>query len=160
MDPAASRLEEAFDLISVHEPVEGTSVYTNVTGRLYHNYDKGTVTDTLMSQLVNPVYWQSTLEDISSEFIAGDITIEFGPGAQIGSMIKRLKPSKQFLDSITSVGSKPITSRPSVPVLPVPMKKVPASPRKTKMSANRGIFRSTTFTPSRNTRILVDRRLM
>ena len=83
MQPAAARLEEAFRGITFRDPE--IPVYMNVDGKPVT--DGAAVPGLLVRQVMSPVYWQQTLENMRSDGV--DVFIECGAGKTLSGLVKK-----------------------------------------------------------------------
>nr|UIX35722.1 FabD [Schizochytrium sp.] len=104
MSPAAERLDAALGHCDLKPPASNVHVYANVTGCKYTSYASLEVQESLRKQLVSPVLWEQTLQNILQDYAAGDIVIELGPGKQIGAMLKRFASPPSLISGLLNVG--------------------------------------------------------
>jgi [acyl-carrier-protein] S-malonyltransferase len=103
MAPAAKRLEE--ELASVKLSAPRIKVYTNVTGRPIMlgkpeaEADAAWIRGRLARQVMSPVYWQETIENMANDGV--ELFIEVGPGETLAGLVRNTLPGAAVL----SVGS-------------------------------------------------------
>ncbi|HHT25384.1 MAG TPA: ACP S-malonyltransferase [Clostridiaceae bacterium] len=83
MEPAAKRLEEEFKKISFQNP--SIPVYMNVDGKPV--MDSVIVPELLIKQVMSPVCWVQTLENMQADGI--DTFIECGAGKTLSGLVKK-----------------------------------------------------------------------
>ena len=83
MKPAATRLEEEFNMMTFANPL--VPVYMNVDGRAIT--DSSLVADLLVRQAMSPVRWVQTLENMHADGI--DTFIECGAGKTLSGLVKK-----------------------------------------------------------------------
>lgn len=93
MKPAAEALETVLsrngDISSPAIPV-----YANSTAGIYPIDDPAAIRQILLDQLVNPVRWQETIENMYKDGF--DVFIESGPGTTLSGFVKRILKGKDF----------------------------------------------------------------
>ncbi len=87
MEPARIKLAEAIEKTEVKAPV--CPIYQNVTA--LPETDPAKIKDNLLKQLTSPVRWTQTVKNMIAD---GAVNFkEFGPGAVLQGLIKRIAPS-------------------------------------------------------------------
>lgn len=87
MEPARIKLAEAIEKTEVKTPV--CPIYQNVTA--LPETDPAKIKDNLLKQLTSPVRWTQTVKNMIAD---GAVNFkEFGPGAVLQGLIKRIAPS-------------------------------------------------------------------
>ena len=87
MEPARVRLAEAIEKTEVKAPA--CPIYQNVTA--LPETDPVKIKDNLLKQLTSPVRWTQTVKNMIAD---GAVNFkEFGPGAVLQGLIKRIAPS-------------------------------------------------------------------
>jgi len=87
MEPAARRLQAALADITVSAP--RCAVITNVEATA--NLDAGRVKDLLVRQVVSPVRWQESIEELAR--LGCTAAIESGAGKVLTGLVKRIAPA-------------------------------------------------------------------
>jgi [acyl-carrier-protein] S-malonyltransferase len=95
MRPAAEKLLNYLENVEFSSPE--VSVYSNITGNDVMDGKPAEVTisrwlrDKLALQVMKPVYWQKTIENM----IAGgvELFLEFGPGRALNGFLKKISPA-------------------------------------------------------------------
>lgn len=90
MQSAASDLKDIFEKASVKEAE--IPVYANCTGEKY----QGSYTDTMLRQIVSPILWQKSIENMIADGV--DTFIEVGPGSRLTKMITRISKDITMLN--------------------------------------------------------------
>ena len=90
MQSAAAELKDIFEQASVTEAQ--IPVYANCTGEKY----KGSYTDTMLRQIVSPILWQKSIENMIADGV--DTFIEVGPGSRLTKMITRISKDITMLN--------------------------------------------------------------
>lgn len=84
MQGASARLSEVLDTLKIALQTDGIPVYSNVTAKPYTN----DVRSLLSKQVMSPVLWQQTIENMIADGI--NTFIEVGPGKVLSGLIKRI----------------------------------------------------------------------
>lgn len=82
MQPAADELESEFQAVEYTET--RIPVYANYTANPY----EGNYADLMTKQIVNPILWQKSIENMIASGV--DTFIEVGPGNRLGKMLSRI----------------------------------------------------------------------
>ena len=90
MQSAATELKDIFEQVSVSEAQ--IPVYANCTGEKY----QGSYTDMMLRQIVSPILWQKSIENMIADGI--DTFIEVGPGSRLTKMITRISKDITMLN--------------------------------------------------------------
>ncbi len=90
MQSAAAELEDIFRSASVAEAE--IPVYANCTGEKY----QGSYADTMLRQIVSPILWQKSIENMMADGV--DTFIEVGPGSRLTKMITRISKNITMLN--------------------------------------------------------------
>lgn len=90
MQSAATELKDIFEQASVAEAQ--IPVYANCTGEKY----QGSYTDTMLRQIVSPILWQKSIENMIADGV--DTFIEVGPGSRLTKMITRISKDITMLN--------------------------------------------------------------
>lgn len=90
MQSAATELKDIFEQASVTEAQ--IPVYANCTGEKY----QGSYTDTMLRQIVSPILWQKSIENMIADGV--DTFIEVGPGSRLTKMITRISKDITMLN--------------------------------------------------------------
>ena len=90
MQSAAAELEDIFKNASVAEAK--IPVYANCTGEKY----QGSYADTMLRQIVSPILWQKSIENMMADGV--DTFIEVGPGSRLTKMITRISKDITMLN--------------------------------------------------------------
>ena len=90
MQSAATELKDIFEQASVAEAQ--IPVYANCTGEKY----QGSYTDTMPRQIVSPILWQKSIENMIADGV--DTFIEVGPGSRLTKMITRISKDITMLN--------------------------------------------------------------
>lgn len=90
MQSAATELKDIFEQASVAEAQ--IPVYANCTGEKY----QGNYTDTMLRQIVSPILWQKSIENMIADGV--DTFIEVGPGSRLTKMITRISKDITMLN--------------------------------------------------------------
>ena len=90
MDEAAKELLVELKNMDVKKPV--LPVYSNLTAKPYGDDIRGTIS----KQVNNPVYWQRTIENMTSDGIS--TFIEVGAGKTLCGLIKKISPQVRALN--------------------------------------------------------------
>ncbi len=90
MQSAAAELEDIFKKASVEEAK--IPVYANCTGEKY----QGSYADTMLRQIVSPILWQKSIENMMADGV--DTFIEVGPGSRLTKMITRISKNITMLN--------------------------------------------------------------
>lgn len=90
MQSAATELKDIFEQASVAEAQ--IPVYANCTGEKY----QGIYTDTMLRQIVSPILWQKSIENMIADGV--DTFIEVGPGSRLTKMITRISKDITMLN--------------------------------------------------------------
>ena len=102
MAPAAERLREVLATVPI-APLQ-CPVISNVEARAYT--DPARTKDLLVRQVVNPVRWQESVEELAR--LGCQLAIEVGPGRVLTGLVKRIAPairceSGEDLDSVRAL---------------------------------------------------------
>lgn len=106
MRPAAERLKETLETIDFHAPE--VTVYTNVTGKPLMDgkpeteADAAWIRSSLALQVMSPVYWQETIENMVNNGV--ELFIETGPGQTLSGLMKKIAPDAAILNIGTAEG--------------------------------------------------------
>ncbi|OIK15246.1 ACP S-malonyltransferase [Bacillus sp. MUM 13] len=84
MKPAAARLQEVLDSISVHDAA--VPVISNVTAQPIHKPEE--IKEKLIEQLYSPVLWEDSVNTLLS--LGVDTFVEVGPGKVLSGLIKKI----------------------------------------------------------------------
>jgi len=89
MEPAIERLRNAISEFTFNKPT--VPVVANVTAQPLTDLEA--IKEDLVSQIVRPVHWQQSIENM----IARGVTtfFEMGPGEMLTKLIKRISPGAQ-----------------------------------------------------------------
>ena len=90
MQSAATELKDIFEQASVAEAQ--IPVYANCTGEKY----QGSYNDTMLRQIVSPILWQKSIENMIADGV--DTFIEVGPGSRLTKMITRISKDITMLN--------------------------------------------------------------
>jgi len=90
MDEAAKELLVELKNMDVKKPV--LPVYSNLTAKPYGDDIRGTIS----KQVNNPVYWQRTIENMTSDGIS--TFIEVGAGKTLCGLIRKISPQVRALN--------------------------------------------------------------
>ena len=90
MQSAATELKDIFEQASVAEAQ--IPVYANCTGEKY----QGSYTDTMLRQIVSPILWQKSIENMIADGV--DTFIEVGPVSRLTKMITRISKDITMLN--------------------------------------------------------------
>ena len=103
MQPAADRLKETLDCITIH-PLS-LPVITNVEAT--PNQDAGRVRELLVAQVCAPVRWEQSVQSM----IAMGVTrfVEIGPGKVLSGLVKRINKETTQLSVEDTAGLKALT---------------------------------------------------
>lgn len=91
MEPAARRLQNVLADITVSPP--RIPVITNVEARA--NTDAGRIKELLVRQVVSPVRWQESVEELAR--LGCTAAVEAGPGKTLSALVKRIAASIRCL---------------------------------------------------------------
>ena len=87
MEPAARRLQQALADVPVSAP--RIPVITNVEAK--PNMDAGRIKELLVRQVVSPVRWQESVEELAR--LGCTTAVEAGPGKTLSALVKRIAAS-------------------------------------------------------------------
>jgi len=89
MQPALENFSNAVDSTDIKTP--SVPIYTNVTAT--STVDPAEIKDLLKKQLVNPVLWARSIENMIAD--GADFFVEAGPGSVLSNLIKRINRNVQ-----------------------------------------------------------------
>jgi [acyl-carrier-protein] S-malonyltransferase len=100
MKPAAAKLETALEDVDFFAPE--TTIYANLTGGDLISGKPESVSDgewirsRLVMQVMSPVYWQETIENMAEAGV--ELFIELGPGKALSGFVRKTRPEADVLN--------------------------------------------------------------